>query len=91
LIIDVQLHLPADRALIQINDGITKEGREKRLAAEAFPPLDQLASLCASHHNAKTNAEQRGEDYMRKGCDIIGRPNDLDHPWNKDRGPRSGF
>ena len=62
---------------------ITKEGREKRSAAEAFPPLDALASLCASHHNAKTWAEQRGEDYWRKGCDIFGRPNDPDHPWNK--------
>jgi hypothetical protein len=27
---------------------ISKEGRAKRSAAEAFPPLDQLASLCAS-------------------------------------------
>jgi 5-methylcytosine-specific restriction endonuclease McrA len=62
---------------------ISKDGREKRLASEAFPALDQLASLCESHHNAKTNAEQRGEDYMRKGCDIFGRPNDPDHPWNK--------
>ena len=26
---------------------ITKEGRAKRSAAEAFPPLDALASLCA--------------------------------------------
>src|SRR6516225_4840087 len=32
---------------------ITKEGREKRSAAEAFPPLDDLASLCAAHHKAK--------------------------------------
>jgi 5-methylcytosine-specific restriction endonuclease McrA len=62
---------------------ISKEGREKRIAAEAFPPLDQLASLCAGCHNAKTRAEQRGEDYWRKGCDIFGRPNDPDHPWNK--------
>src|SRR5215472_1268126 len=62
---------------------ISAEGRKNRSAAEAFPPLDQLASLCASHHNAKTRAEQRGEDYMRKGCDIFGRPNDPDHHWNK--------
>jgi hypothetical protein len=62
---------------------ITKEGREMRSAAEAFPPLDQLASLCASHHNQKTRAEQCGEDYLRKGCDIFGRPNDPDHPWYK--------
>ena len=50
---------------------------------DPFPALDQLASLCERHHNEKTNAELRGEDYMRKGCDIFGRPNDPDHPWNK--------
>jgi hypothetical protein len=72
--------------LIQINDGITKEGREKRLAAEAFPPLDQLASLCASHDNQKTRAEQLGENFMHKGCDIFGMPNDPDHPaWNREK------
>jgi 5-methylcytosine-specific restriction endonuclease McrA len=42
---------------------------------DPFAGLDQLASLCERHHNAKTAAEQRGEDYMRKGCDIFGRPN----------------
>jgi 5-methylcytosine-specific restriction enzyme A len=64
---------------------ISERGREQRLAAEAFPPLDQLASLCGSHHNQKTRAEQLGgQDYMRKGCDIFGRPNDPDHPWNKE-------
>ena len=68
---------------------ISKEGRVKRSAAEAYPPLDQLASLCVSHHNAKTWAEQRGEDYWRKGCDIFGRPNDPDHPWNKEKSGRS--
>jgi 5-methylcytosine-specific restriction protein A len=65
---------------------ISKGGRERRLASEAFPALDQLASLCESHHNAKTNAEQRGEkDYMIKGCDIFGCPNDPDHHWNRER------
>jgi hypothetical protein len=64
---------------------ISQDGRKRRLMSEAFPPLDQLASLCASHHNAKTYAEQRGEDYWRKGCDIFGRPNDPDHPWNATR------
>jgi 5-methylcytosine-specific restriction endonuclease McrA len=54
---------------------------------DPFPPPDQLASLCESHHNEKTRAEQRGEDYMRKGCDIFGRPNDPDHPWNKEHEP----
>ena len=62
---------------------ISERGRKERLVAEAFPPLDQLTSLCESHHNAKTRAEQLGEDYMRKGCDIFGRPNDPDHVWNK--------
>jgi 5-methylcytosine-specific restriction endonuclease McrA len=63
---------------------ISERGRKQRLMSEAFPPLDQLASLCASHHNAKTRAEQLGEkNYMHKGCDIFGRPNDPDHHWNK--------
>ncbi len=48
-----------------------------------FPALDGLSSLCERHHNAKTNAERNGEDYERRGCDIFGRPNDADHPWNK--------
>jgi 5-methylcytosine-specific restriction enzyme A len=65
---------------------ITKEGREKRSAAEAFPHLDGLASLCANHHNAKTRAEQLGEkNWMHKGCDIFGRPLDPNHPWNRER------
>jgi 5-methylcytosine-specific restriction endonuclease McrA len=54
---------------------------------DPFPAFDQLASLCESHHNAKTAAEQRGEDYWGKGCNIFGRPNDPDHPWNKEREP----
>jgi 5-methylcytosine-specific restriction enzyme A len=65
---------------------ISKEGREKRSAAEAFPHLDGLASLCANHHNAKTRAEQLGEkNWMHKGCDIFGRPLDPNHPWNRER------
>ena len=63
---------------------ISERGRKQRLMSEGFPPLDQLASLCESHHNAKTRAEQLGQkDWMRKGCDIFGRPNDPDHHWNK--------
>jgi|SRR6516164_4762995 len=63
---------------------ISEHGRKVRSAAEAFPSLDALASLCASHHNQKTSAERLGEtDWMRKGCDIFGRPNDRDHHWNK--------
>jgi hypothetical protein len=62
---------------------ISARARELRLAAEAFPPLDALASLCASHHNGKTRAEQLGEtNWMHKGCDIFGRPLDPNHHWN---------
>jgi 5-methylcytosine-specific restriction endonuclease McrA len=44
---------------------------------DPFPPLDGLASLCASCHNAKTRAEQLGEtNWMYTGCDITGRPRD---------------
>jgi 5-methylcytosine-specific restriction protein A len=64
---------------------ITKEGREKRSAAEAFPPLDWLASLCARCHNRKTRYEQTGEDYLAKGCDVHGNPNDRRHPWYRER------
>jgi 5-methylcytosine-specific restriction protein A len=63
---------------------ISERGRKERSASEAFPSLEHLASLCASHHNQKTRAEQLGqEDWMRAGCDVFGRPNDRDHPWNK--------
>ena len=69
---------------------ISERGRKGRLAAEAFLPLDQLASLCAPHHNTKTRAEQLGQtDWMRAGCDIFGRPNDPDHPWNRERAARA--
>jgi 5-methylcytosine-specific restriction endonuclease McrA len=65
---------------------ISQDGRKKRSAAEAFPPLDRLASLCAGHHNAKTRAEQLGEkDYMHKGCDFFGRPLDPNHAWNREK------
>ena len=47
-----------------------------------FPALDQLASLCVRCHNAKTRAEQDGEDnWLVKGCDIFGYPLDPNHPW----------
>ena len=70
---------------------ISQAGRKERRAAEAFPPLDQLASLCDRCHNEKTRAEQLGEDYMRKGCDIFGRPLDPDHHWNKDVTKTKGY
>src|SRR5262245_30437381 len=48
---------------------------------DPFPALEQLASLCESCHNAKTRAEQIGEDWLRKGCDVVGYPLDPNHPW----------
>lgn len=69
---------------------ISKRGRKERSVEEAFPHLDKLAALCERCHNAKSAAEQHGEDYMRKGCDIFGRPNDLDHPWWKGSPLREG-
>jgi hypothetical protein len=34
----------------------------------------------------KTRAEQLGEnDYMLKGCDIFGNPNDRNDPWYEKR------
>ena len=48
---------------------------------DPFPHLDQLASLCEGCHNAKTRAEQMGEDWLRKGCDVFGYPLDPNHPW----------
>lgn len=72
--------IPAE--VVDHRNPISKAGREKRLAAEAFPALDQLASLCARCHNEKTRAEQLGEkDYMLKGCDIFGNPLDRNDPW----------
>jgi 5-methylcytosine-specific restriction endonuclease McrA len=63
---------------------ISERGRQERSILEAFPPLEDLASLCASHHNQKTRAEQLGQDdWMRAGCDIHGRPYDRDHAWNR--------
>jgi 5-methylcytosine-specific restriction protein A len=74
--------VPAE--VVDHRNPISERGRKQRVMAEGFPPLEGLASLCAPHHNQKTRAEQLGEkDWMRKGCDIFGRPNDPDHPWNK--------
>ena len=60
---------------------ISKEGRKERRISEAFPHLDQLASLCVNHHNRKTRGEQLGRELTPKvvhGCDVHGRPlNDL--------------
>jgi 5-methylcytosine-specific restriction protein A len=64
---------------------ISREGRKERRAAEAFTPLDQLASLCARCHNSKTRAEQLGvKDYMRRGFDVRGYPLDRNHPWYRE-------
>jgi 5-methylcytosine-specific restriction protein A len=75
-------------AVVDHRNPISERGRKERLAAEAFPPLDQLASLCESHHNQKTRAEQLGENFMHKGCDIFGYPNDPNHAWY--RGGKNG-
>src|SRR4030095_14991224 len=50
-----------------------------------YPPVDELASLCAGCHNAMTRADQLGEDYMAKGFDIFGNPLDPNHPWYRTR------
>jgi 5-methylcytosine-specific restriction enzyme A len=60
---------------------ISGRGREARSITEAFPPLDQLASFCASCHNQKTRSEQTGENYLTKGHDAFGYPLDPRHPW----------
>jgi 5-methylcytosine-specific restriction endonuclease McrA len=69
---------------------ISKHGREQRSAAEAFPALNQLASLCVSCHNTKSRSEQLGQtDWMRAGCDIFGYPRDPNHPWNRERATKA--
>jgi 5-methylcytosine-specific restriction enzyme A len=81
--------MPAE--VVDHRNPISERGRKERSALEAFPHLDQLASLCASHHNTKTRAEQLGQtDWMRAGCDVFGRPLDRDHPWNKERAKAKG-
>src|SRR5271166_2146777 len=69
---------------------ISKRGRKERSALEAYPALNRLASLCQSHHNQKTRYEQTGEDYLAKGCDVFGNPNDRNHPWNIERAKMKG-
>jgi len=49
-----------------------------------FPAVQDLSSLCASCHNSKSRAEQMGQDYWVKGCDLFGRPLDPNHPWNRE-------
>ncbi len=48
---------------------------------DAYPPLEDLRSLCASCHNTKTRAEQLGRSPPIKGCDVHGYPLDPRHPW----------
>lgn len=64
-----------------------------RLGGDPFPPLDRLASLCASCHGAKT---ARGAEAgavrttkPRRGCDAEGRPLDHNHPWAKEKSLRA--
>jgi 5-methylcytosine-specific restriction endonuclease McrA len=64
---------------------ITEECRKRR-SGEAYPALNELASLCARCHNAKTRGEQLGEtNYWVKGCDVFGYPLDPSHPWNREK------
>ncbi len=37
--------------------------------------------LCVDHHKAKSYAESRGEDYLARGCNVAGIPNDPAHDW----------
>jgi 5-methylcytosine-specific restriction protein A len=78
--------IPAE--VVDHRNPISERGRKERSMLEAFPSLDALASLCAPHHNQKTRAEQLGENFMHKGCDVFGYPNDPHHPWY--RGGKSG-
>jgi hypothetical protein len=72
--------VPAE--VVDHRNPISPDGRKERRAAEAFPALDQLASLCARHHNQKSRSEQLGEkDYLIRGCDVFGNPLDKNHPW----------
>jgi 5-methylcytosine-specific restriction endonuclease McrA len=57
----------------------------------AFPPLDDLMSLCSSCHNSKTNAKDRkhartgrssGHRRALKGYDVDGNP--IDPEWWND-------
>ena len=67
---------PLCQACLQVRVPIKRGG-------DPYPELEQLASLCEGCHNAKTRAEQMGEDWLRKGCDIFGYPLDPNHPWYK--------
>lgn len=43
-----------------------------------------LQSLCATHHQAKRQAESRGNAWRpRMGCDARGWPSDPEHGWNR--------
>lgn len=59
-----------------------------------FPTLDGLASLCASCHSIKTNAEDRPDRRARpalaRGCGVDGLPLDPDHPFVAGGYPHKG-
>jgi 5-methylcytosine-specific restriction endonuclease McrA len=44
---------------------------------DPYPALEQLTSLCTSCHSLKTVCEQRGENYLNRGCDVYGKPNKM--------------
>jgi 5-methylcytosine-specific restriction enzyme A len=58
-----------------------------KAGGEAFPPLDELMSLCASCHGQKTSARDRPERMGRerrfKGFDIHGNPIDPEDGWTR--------
>ncbi|PAU93521.1 hypothetical protein CK240_17480, partial [Paracoccus salipaludis] len=55
-----------------------------RNGGPAFPPIDQLLSLCQTHHTQKTAADMldQGEAWTLRGCNPDGTPRDPDDPWN---------
>jgi 5-methylcytosine-specific restriction protein A len=59
---------------------------------DAFPPLDELSSKCASCHSAKTargaEAGAVRSNKPRRGCDANGNPLDSNHAW-ADKVPHS--
>jgi 5-methylcytosine-specific restriction endonuclease McrA len=81
----LQLH-PLCEACLQV-DRIEPANAVDHVVAIAaggdpFPHVDALASLCDRCHNAKTRAEQLGEEnWFYKGCDVFGNPLDPNHPW----------
>jgi len=47
---------------------------------EPYNP-DNLAVICTRHHRLKSQAESMGKDFMARGCNASGIPNDPGHHW----------